>query len=36
MDEVNENRVYVGNLPFSVGFAGLKKLFCDILPALKG
>ncbi|MBI3623459.1 RNA-binding protein [Candidatus Pacearchaeota archaeon] len=25
--EVNESRIYVGNLPFSIGFQELKELF---------
>lgn len=27
MTEANENKVYVGNLPFSTGFQELKELF---------
>ena len=27
MTEVSESRIYVGNLPFSVGFEKLKEMF---------
>jgi RNA recognition motif-containing protein len=29
MEEVSESKVYVGNLPFSVGAEELKKLFAE-------